>query len=243
MLFQLYRYFIERFFFGIGFCAGRNFFGRITVFHRGGGVKRRVRIIDYYRDVREFGVILSILEARGRFGYLALVCYFSGFFSLVLSVSGICLGQRVYSGQLVDNRFGFNPLVFGSAVPFSVVPIGSVVCLIELRSGFGFQLLRSAGVWGKLLKGSGNFVNVKVGSGRVFKIFSECLCVLGRVSNVNHKLDVFGKAGLVRLLGFRPVVRGEAMNPVDHPHGGRTRGGRVPVTPWGRVTKGKRTVG
>lgn len=131
---------------GVRVFAGRNFFGRITVFHRGGGVKRRIRILDYYRKVREFGVVLSILEGRGRFGYLGLVCYFSGFFSVILSVEGMKVGQRVYSGHLVGSKLDYNPLVFGSAVPLYSVSVGSVVCLIELRWNSGFKLLRSAGV-------------------------------------------------------------------------------------------------
>jgi large subunit ribosomal protein L2 len=146
MIVDLYKYYFDRFFFGLKRSGGRNFSGCITVFHRGGGLKRRVRVIDYYRDVNSFGVILFIVEGFGRFGFLGLVCYFLGFFSLILAVDGMYVGQRIYSGHLLDNLSGFSPLVLGSAIPLFGVGLGSVVCLLELRSRFGFQLLRSAGV-------------------------------------------------------------------------------------------------
>jgi large subunit ribosomal protein L2 len=127
--------------------------------------------------------------------------------------------------------FSFNPFVVGSAVCLDVVSVGTIVCCVELFRFFGAQLLRSAGVWGKVVRKTSRFAFIWLRSGVVVSVGLDCLCVLGRVFGVDWNLRKFSKAGTLRRLGFRPVVRGEAMNPVDHPHGGRTRGGRIPVTP------------
>jgi large subunit ribosomal protein L2 len=143
---MLFIYFLSKLFFGFFFLAGRNVYGRITIFHRGGGLRRRLRLVDYLRNIGSFGVLVDIFKCRYNTAYLGLVCYFSGFFSLVVVCCGMFVGSRVYSGYFVDPAMRFNPFVCGSSVPLRFVSLGHIVCLVELIIGGGAQVLRAAGL-------------------------------------------------------------------------------------------------
>ncbi len=218
--------------------AGRNSAGRISVRHRGGGHKRRYRLIDFKRD--KFGIpakVASIEYDPNRSARIALLHYADGEKRYIIAPVGLKVGTELMSGPDAE------PAV-GNALPLGRIPIGMDVHNIELVSGKGGQLVRSAGTAAQLMSREEDYANIKMPSGEIRRIRTNCLATIGRVGNVEHNNIVMGKAGRKRWLGIRPTVRGVAMNPVDHPMGGgegRTSGGGHPQSPWGLLAKGKRT--
>ena len=218
--------------------GGRNNNGRITVRHRGGGHRRRYRIIDFKRD--KFDVpakVVSIEYDPNRSANIALLHYHDGEKRYILSPYGLKVDDEILSGQNA-------PLKIGNALPISKVATGMFVHNIELEPGRGGQMVRSAGVAAQVMAHDSGFATVKLPSGEVRQIRQNCFVTIGEVGNKSHEKIVSGKAGRSRWLGIRPTVRGVVMNPVDHPHGGgegKTSGGRHPVSPWGMPTKGYKT--
>ena len=218
--------------------GGRNNRGRITVRHRGGGHKRRYRLIDFKRN--KFGVpgrIATIEYDPNRNARISLVIYVDGEKRYIISPEGIAVGDQVMSGEGAEIRVG-------NSLPLRNIPLGSVVHCVELKQGKGAQLARAAGTSVVLAAKDGNYAQIRLRSGEIRKVRLECMATMGEVGNGDHSRIDLGKAGRKRWLGIRPTVRGVAMNPVDHPHGGgegKTSGGRHPVTPWGKPTKGHRT--
>ena len=218
--------------------AGRNSAGRISVRHRGGGHKRRYRIIDFKRD--KFGIpakVASIEYDPNRSSRLALLNYADGEKRYIIAPSGLKVNSTVMSGPDAEP-------VTGNALPLSKIPVGMAIHNIELVSGRGGQLVRSAGTSAVLMSKTDEYANVKMPSSEIRLIKINCMASIGRVGNVEHNNIVMGKAGRKRWLGVRPTVRGVAMNPVDHPHGGgegRTSGGRHPQSTCRIRTKRKRT--
>ena len=218
--------------------AGRNSSGRISVRHRGGGHKRRYRIIDFKRD--KFGIpakVASIEYDPNRSSRLALLNYADGEKRYIIAPAGLKVNSIVMSGPDAEP-------VIGNALPLSKIPVGMAIHNIELVSGRGGQLVRSAGTSAVLMSKTDEYANVKMPSSEIRLIKINCMASIGRVGNVEHNNIVMGKAGRKRWLGVRPTVRGVAMNPVDHPMGGgegRTSGGGHPQSPWGLLSKGKRT--
>ncbi|QOC23378.1 50S ribosomal protein L2 [Wenzhouxiangella sp. AB-CW3] len=218
--------------------GGRNNRGRITTRHRGGGHKQHYRIVDFKRDkdgVR--GVVERIEYDPNRSAHLALVKYMDGERRYILAPRHVRAGDEILSGSEA-------PIKPGNAMPLRSIPVGTQIHNVELKPGKGGQLARSAGSTVQLVAREGQYATVILRSGEMRKIHSRCRATIGQVANVEHNLEKLGKAGRKRWKGIRPTVRGVAMNPVDHPHGGgegRTSGGRHPVTPWGQSTKGKRT--
>ena len=218
--------------------AGRNSAGRISVRHRGGGHKRRYRVIDFRRD--KFGVpakVAAIEYDPNRSARIALLHYADGEKRYIIAPAGLKVGSTLLSGPDAE------PAV-GNALPLGKIPVGMDVHNIELISGKGGQLVRSAGTAAQLMSREEEFANIKMPSGEIRQIRTNCLATVGRVGNVDHGNISMGKAGRKRWLGIRPTVRGVAMNPVDHPMGGgegRTSGGGHPKSPWGLLAKGKRT--
>ncbi len=218
--------------------AGRNSAVRISVRHRGGGHKRRYRVIDFKRD--KFGVpakVAGIEYDPNRSARIALLHYADGEKRYIIAPAGLKVGSSLMSGPDAE------PAV-GNALPLGRIPVGMDVHNIELVSGKGGQLVRSAGTSAQLMSREEDFANIKMPSGEIRRIRTNCLATVGRVGNVDHGNVVMGKAGRKRWLGIRPTVRGVAMNPVDHPMGGgegRTSGGGHPKSPWGLLAKGKRT--
>ncbi len=223
---------------GLRKTGGRNNRGRITVWWRGGGAKRCYRIIDFKRD--KIGVparVAAIEYDPNRSARIALLHYADGEKRYILAPLGLQVGQTVVSGPNAD-------ILPGNALPIENIPPGTEVHNIELRPGKGGQLVRAAGTAAQILGREDRYVLVKLPSGEIRRIFGKCMATVGRVGNVDHENVSIGKAGRSRWLGRRPHTRGTAMNPIDHPHGGgegRTKGGRHPVTPWGKPTKGYRT--
>ncbi len=219
--------------------AGRNNTGRITCRHRGGGHRRHYRIIDFKRN--KFNIpakVASIEYDPNRSARIALLHYVDGEKRYILAPDGLKAGDKVMSG--LENV----EISVGNALPLDRIPLGSFVHNIELKSGKGGQLARSAGTYGQVVAKDGNYVHVKMPSNDVHLIRKECLATIGQVSNPDHSLIHLGKAGRKRWLGIRPTVRGVVMNPVDHPMGGgegRSSGGRHPVSPWGKPAKGGKT--
>ena len=218
--------------------SGRNNLGRITSRRIGGGHKKKYRIIDFRRNkVDVQGVVERIEYDPNRSAHLALVKYDDNNYSYILAAQGLRKGSKVISSEGAE----INP---GNTLPLKKIPMGTTIHNIEMKPGKGGQLARSAGSAAQLIGRDGKYAQIKLGSGEVRLILSECLASIGSVSNPDKKNTKIGKAGRNRWLGKRPSVRGVAMNPIDHPHGGgegRTSGGRHPVTPWGKSTKGKRT--
>jgi len=218
--------------------SGRNNLGRITTRHLGGGHKKRYRIIDFKRD--KFGIpgkIKTVEYDPNRTARIALVVYADGEKRYIIAPEGIKVGDEIISGESVDIKVG-------NTLPLKNIPLGTLIHNIELKPLKGGQLIRSAGGSATLMAKEGAFTHIKLRSGEVRLIHQECFATIGQVSNSEHSLIKLGKAGKSRYLGRRPTVRGVAMNPVDHPHGGgegKTSGGRHPVTPWGKPTKGGRT--
>lgn len=217
---------------------GRNSYGRITVRHRGGAHKRHYRVIDFRRKNDGIpGKVERLEYDPNRSANIALVLYANGERRYIIAPKDVRLGAEIVSG--VDA-----PIRPGNALPLRNIPLGSVVHCVELKPGKGAQLGRSAGAAIQLVAREGSYVQLRLRSGEVRKVHVDCRATIGEVGNAEHSLRKLGKAGAKRWRGIRPTVRGVAMNPVDHPHGGgegRTSGGRHPVTPWGVPTKGHKT--
>lgn len=218
--------------------SGRNHNGHITVRHKGGGHKRQYRIIDWKRDkVGVVGNVERIEYDPNRTSHIALVCYLDGERRYMIAPKGLLSGMQVVSGQDVAIKVG-------NCLPLRNIPVGTTVHCVEMSPGKGGQLARSAGTSVQLLGRDGIYAQLRLRSGEIRKVHIDCKATIGEVGNVDHSLRQYGKAGVKRWLGIRPTVRGVAMNPVDHPHGGgegKTAAGRHPVSPWGLHTKGKKT--
>jgi len=220
--------------------GGRNNNGRITSRHRGGGHRRRYRLVDFKRNKFDMPSIVQAIEYDpNRSSRIALLKYKDGELRYIIAPDGLKVGDEV-----VSSREGQIPFKTGNAMPLGVIPEGLLVHNIELKPGKGAQLARSAGSYARIMANEGGMVTLKLPSGEMRMISQACLATIGIVGNKSHENIVIGKAGRSRWLGRRPKVRGVVMNPVDHPHGGgegRTSGGRHPVSPWGMPTKGYRT--
>ncbi|MDD0854505.1 50S ribosomal protein L2 [Halobacteriovorax sp. GB3] len=218
--------------------AGRNNAGRITVRHRGGGVKQRYRIIDFKRNKLEIPAkVQGISYDPNRTCNLALLAYADGEKRYILAPLGLKVGDTVISSAQADIKVGNSKLL-------KEIPVGTLVHNVELHPGAGGQIARSAGAYVQVMAKEGDSCLLRMPSGELRKVKLECRATIGQVGNLDHEKRNIGKAGRKRMLGFRPTVRGVAMNPVDHPHGGgegRTSGGRHPVSPWGVPTKGYKT--
>lgn len=218
--------------------AGRNNNGRVTVRHQGGGHKQAYRVIDFKR--LKDGVPGSVERLEydpNRTANIALVCYADGERRYILANKGMVVGQQVMNGSEA-------PIKSGNALPIRNIPVGTTICCVEMMPGKGAQLARSAGTSAQLLARDGAYAQIRLRSGEVRRVHVECRATVGEVGNEENILRKIGKAGAQRWRGVRPTVRGVAMNPIDHPHGGgegRTGEGRVPVNPWGQPTKGYRT--
>ncbi|UZE95829.1 50S ribosomal protein L2 [Alkalimarinus alittae] len=218
--------------------GGRNNNGRITTRHIGGGHKQQYRIVDFKRNKDGIPSVVERIEYDpNRSAHIALLKYLDGERRYVIAPKGVKAGDEVRSGEDA-------PIKVGSTLPMRNIPVGSVIHCVELKPGKGAQIARSAGTYAQLVAREGAYVTLRLRSGEMRKVLSECRATLGEVSNGEHSLRRLGKAGASRWRGVRPTVRGVVMNPVDHPHGGgegRTSGGRHPVTPWGVPTKGHKT--
>jgi large subunit ribosomal protein L2 len=218
--------------------GGRDSRGRITVRFIGGGHKQRYRIVDFRRDKRDVPAKVAAIEYDPiRSARLALLHYADGEKRYILAPEGIKIGQSVIASDTAD-------ILAGNCLPLKLIPAGTMIHNIELRKGKGGQMVRSAGGAAQLVAKEGDYAQVKLPSGEVRKVHLECVATVGQVGNLDHKNVSIGKAGRTRWLGKRPHNRGVSMNPVDHPHGGgegKTSGGRHPVTPWGKPTKGAKT--
>ena len=218
--------------------GGRNNQGRMTMRRRGGGHKRKYRIIDFRRNKFDVpGKVQAIEYDPNRSAFIALILYTDGERRYILAPRGLEEGAQVISGPNA-------PVGVGNSLPLSKIPIGTAIHNVELQPGKGGQLGRSAGSESELAGSDENRVQLKLPSGELREVMAECMATIGQVGNVDHGNVVIGKAGRTRWMGRRPKVRGVVMNPVDHPHGGgegKTSGGRHPVTPWGKPTKGYKT--
>jgi large subunit ribosomal protein L2 len=218
--------------------GGRNSFGRVTSRHIGGGHKQKYRIIDFRRDKREIPAkVASIEYDPNRSARIALLHYVDGEKRYILAPLDLKVGDTIIASDTADIKPG-------NALPLRAIPLGTIIHNIELKIGKGGQLTRSAGTFAQLMSKEGKYAQVKLPSGEVRMVLLDCIATIGQVGNIDHENVNIGKAGRSRWLGKRPKVRGVAMNPVDHPHGGgegRTSGGRHPVTPWGIPTKGYKT--
>jgi large subunit ribosomal protein L2 len=219
--------------------SGRNASGRITVRHRGGGYRRKYRIIDFKRNKDGVpGKVAAIEYDPNRSAYIALIFYADGDKRYIIAPNKLKVGDTVVSGPDAD-------IQVGNALPVANIPVGTIIHCIELKAGKGAQMVRSAGNGAQLMAKEGNYATIRLPSGEVRKIRMECRATIGEVGNHDHENINIGKAGRKRHMGYRPTVRGSAMNPNDHPHGGgegKTGIGRVsPVTPWGKPTLGYKT--
>ena len=223
---------------GLRKSGGRNNAGRVTLRFRGGGHKRRYRVIDFKRRKDDVVATVERLEYDpNRTAFIALVRYEDGALSYILAPQRLKAGDKVVSGERVDVKPG-------NAMPLRNIPVGTIVHNVEMKPGKGGQLARSAGTYCQLVGRDQGYALLRLASGEVRMVRGECRATIGAVSNPDQQNVVIAKAGRNRWLGHRPSVRGVAMNPIDHPHGGgegRTSGGRHPVTPWGKPTKGKKT--
>ncbi|WP_348666365.1 50S ribosomal protein L2 [Arsenophonus symbiont of Ornithomya chloropus] len=217
--------------------GGRNNNGRITTRHIGGGHKQHYRLIDFKRKKDGIASIVERIEYDpNRSANIALLLYKDGERRYILAPKNLKIGDIIESGKNAAIKIG-------NSLPMCNIPIGSIVHNVELKPGKGGQLARAAGAYMQIIARENSYVTVRLRSGEMRKIFSDCRATLGEVGNVEHMLRIFGKAGANRWRGIRPKVRGTAMNPVDHPHGGGEgrNFGKHPVTPWGIQTKGKKT--
>jgi large subunit ribosomal protein L2 len=218
--------------------AGRNKEGRITVRRRGGGVKKRYRLVDFKRSKTNIpAVVQAIVYDPNRSCNLAQIAYVDGEKNYILAPLGLSVGDKIISSEKADIKVG-------NSKQLKDIPVGSLVHNVEIYPGAGGQLARSAGAYVQIMAKEGDSVLLRMPSGELRKVKILCRATIGQVGNIDHEKVVLGKAGKSRLLGRRPKVRGVVMNPVDHPHGGgegRTSGGRHPVTPWGMPTKGYKT--
>lgn len=218
--------------------GGRNNVGRITTRHQGGGHKQHYRLIDFKRDKDSIQARVERIEYDpNRSAHIALMLYADGERRYIIAPRGVAAGAVLVSGASA-------PIKVGNALPLRNIPVGSTIHCVEMRPGKGAQLARSAGAGVQLVAREGSYATLRLRSGEMRKVHVDCKATIGEVGNEEHSLRSLGKAGAKRWLGVRPTVRGVAMNPVDHPHGGgegRTSGGRHPVTPWGVPTKGYKT--
>ena len=218
--------------------GGRNNYGRITVRWRGGGHKRRYRLVDFRRKKFDMAATVERLEYDpNRTTFIALIKYDDGELSYILAPQRLQPGDKVVSGERADIKPG-------NAMPLKNVPVGTIVHNVELKPGRGGQIARAAGSYVQLVGRDAGLALLRMSSGEVRMVRTECMATIGAVSNPDQQNVSIGKAGRNRWKGRKPSVRGVAMNPIDHPHGGgegRTSGGRHPVTPWGKSTKGKKT--
>jgi large subunit ribosomal protein L2 len=218
--------------------GGRNNTGRITARRRGGGAKRLYRIVDFKRRKYDVPATVERIEYDpNRTAFIALILYADGERAYILAPQRLGVGDKVVASERADVKPG-------NAMPFTGMPIGTIVHNIELKPGKGGQVARAAGSYAQFVGRDGGYAQIRLSSGELRLVRQECMATIGAVSNQDHQNQNLGKAGRVRHMGKRPSVRGVAMNPIDHPHGGgegRTSGGRHPVTPWGKPTKGRRT--
>ncbi len=218
--------------------GGRNNNGRITTRHIGGGHKQHYRVIDFKRTKVDIPALVERLEYDpNRTANIALLLFRDGERKYIIAPSGIEVGQEILSAETT-------PVKAGNCMPLRNIPLGTTIHCVEMKPGKGAQIARSAGTSAQLVAKDGAHVTLRLRSGEMRKILSDCKAVIGEVSNPEHNLISLGKAGAARHRGIRPTVRGVAMNPVDHPHGGgegRTSGGRHPVSPWGTPAKGYKT--
>ncbi len=219
--------------------GGRNAHGRITTRHRGGGHKQRLRIIDWKRTKDGVAAKVAAIEYDpGRSARLALLHYTDGTKAYILWPVGVNVGDVLMSGDAVDIRPG-------NCLPLSAIPLGTVIHAVELKPGAGAQLIRSAGSFGQLMAKEGDMAQIRMPSTEVREVRVDCKATIGQLGNTEHEIVRIGKAGRNRWKGWRPTVRGLAMNPVDHPHGGGEgksgQGNPHPVSPWGKPTKGYKT--
>lgn len=223
---------------GLKKTGGRNALGRITTRHIGGGHKRRYRIVDFKR--RKFDVEATVERIEydpNRTAFIALIRYTDGELSYIIAPQRLKVGDKVVAGEKADIKPG-------NALPLKSIPVGTIIHNVEIKIGKGGQLARSAGTFVQLVGKDQGYAQLRLSSGEQRIVRAECMASIGAVSNPDNQNVKMGKAGRKRWMGVRPTVRGVAMNPIDHPHGGgegRTSGGRHPVTPWGKSTKGKRT--
>ncbi len=218
--------------------GGRNNNGRITSRHRGGGHKQRYRVIDFKRNKDGVPAVVERIEYDpNRTAHIALLKYADGERRYIVAPRGLSAGSTVHSGEDAA-------IAPGNSLPLRGVPVGTTIHCIELKAGKGAQLARSAGTYAQLIAREADYATLRLRSGEIRKIHSDCRATIGEVCHSEHNLRKLGKAGATRWRGVRPTVRGVVMNPVDHPHGGgegRTSGGRHPVSPWGVPTKGHKT--
>ena len=218
--------------------SGRNNHGHITIRHQGGGHKRHYRIIDFRRN--KDGVVGKVERLEydpNRSAHIALVCYADGERRYIIAPKGLAVGAEVVSGQDA-------PIRVGNTLPVRNIPVGTTIHCVEMQPGKGAQLARAAGTSVQLLAREGSYAQLRLRSGEIRRVLIDCRATIGEVGNEENSLRQFGKAGAMRWRGIRPTVRGVAMNPIDHPHGGgegRTGTKRDPVSPWGTLTKGYRT--
>jgi large subunit ribosomal protein L2 len=223
---------------GVRKNGGRNNTGRITMRRKGGGARRLYRIVDFKRNKFDVPAVVERIEYDpNRTAFIALVKYEDGQQAYILAPQRLAIGDTVISSAKADIKPG-------NAMPFTGLPIGTIIHNIELKQGKGGQMVRAAGSYAQFVGRDGGYAQVRLSSGELRLVRQECMATVGAVSNPDHSNQNLGKAGRNRHKGIRPSVRGVVMNPVDHPHGGgegRTSGGRHPVTPWGKPTKGART--
>ncbi len=218
--------------------SGRNAHGRITMRHKGGGHKQHYRMVDFKRD--KDGVTAKVERIEydpNSSAHLALLCYADGERRYIIATRGVSVGMQLVSGAEA-------PIKPGNTLPLRNVPVGSTICCIEMLPGKGAQLARAAGTSAQLLAREGEYAQLRLRSGEIRKVHVNCRATIGEVGNEEHSLESIGKAGRVRWRGLRPTVRGVAMNPIDHPHGGgegRTAAAQAPVSPWGVMCKGYKT--
>lgn len=223
---------------GLTSKGGRNNYGRVTARRRGGGAKKLYRKIDFKRRKMDMPAVIERFEYDpNRTAYIALIRYEDGEVSYILAPQRVSVGDQVISAERADVKPG-------NAMPMANMPVGTIIHNVEMKPGKGGQIARSAGTYAQLVGRDAGYAILRLSSGEQRIVRAECMATIGAVSNPDHSNQKLGKAGRSRWMGKRPSVRGVAMNPVDHPHGGgegRTSGGRHPVTPWGKPTKGKRT--
>lgn len=220
---------------GLKSTGGRNNHGHITSRHRGGGHKRAYRIIDFRRDKLDMNATVVRLEYDpNRTAFIALIQYEDGEQAYIIAPQRLKAGDVIVSADKVDIKPG-------NAMPLKNMPVGTIVHNVELKAGRGAQMARSAGCYAQVIGKDGGYVQLRMNSGELRLVRGECRGTIGAVSNADKQNTTLAKAGRARWLGIRPQTRGIAMNPVDHPHGGRTNGGRAPVTPWGKCTRGAKT--
>lgn len=218
--------------------SGRDNRGRVAVRHQGGGQKRKYRVVDFKRD--KIGVPARVVRIEydpNRSARIALLNYADGEKRYIIAPLGVKPGDVLLSGPEADIRPG-------NALPLRNIPLGTTIHNLELRKGKGAQIARSAGAYAQLMAKEGDYAQVRLASSEVRLIHLDCMATIGQVGNIDHENITIGKAGRQRWLGVRPTVRGVAMNPIDHPHGGgegKAHGGRHPVSPWGKLTKGSKT--